>query len=108
MSTLAGRRAIVTGASRGIGRAIAMRLAAEGAEVAVLARNGQQLAELSDDIQAIGGRCVTQTADVTESDPKPSRVAGRGASIDRARTRLRSRSPFREHARNLGSGVAAA
>ncbi len=68
MSTLTGRRAIVTGASRGIGRAIAMRLAAEGAEVAVLARNGEQLAELSDDIQAIGGRCVTQTTDVTESD----------------------------------------
>ena len=59
MSTLTGRRAIVTGASRGIGRAIAMRLATEGADVAVLARNGEQLAELADDIQANGGRCVT-------------------------------------------------
>lgn len=68
MSTLTGRRAIVTGASRGIGRAIAMRLATEGADVAVLARNGEQLAELADDIQANGGRCVTQTADVTESE----------------------------------------
>ena len=43
---LAGTRAVITGASRGIGRAMAIACAAEGAEVVVIARNGELLAEL--------------------------------------------------------------
>ena len=42
MGRLAGRAAIVTGASRGLGKAIAVGLAAEGAAVAVVARTEQQ------------------------------------------------------------------
>ena len=43
---LAGRRALVTGASRGIGRAIAVAFAEAGAEVVALARNGELLASI--------------------------------------------------------------
>lgn len=52
---LAGRTALVTGASQGIGRAIAKGLAAEGVKVAVVARRLELLQTLSDDITARGG-----------------------------------------------------
>jgi 3-oxoacyl-[acyl-carrier protein] reductase len=49
---LDGKRALVTGASRGIGRAVAVALAAEGAQVAIVARDGARLASL---YQELGG-----------------------------------------------------
>jgi len=55
LSFLAGRIALVTGASQGIGRAIAIRLAAEGAQVALAARNQEKLAEVAAEIAAVGG-----------------------------------------------------
>jgi NAD(P)-dependent dehydrogenase (short-subunit alcohol dehydrogenase family) len=53
---LAGATAVVTGASRGIGRAIALRLASAGAEVALWARDGAALRAVHDEIAAVGGR----------------------------------------------------
>jgi 3-oxoacyl-[acyl-carrier protein] reductase len=50
-----GRIALVTGASQGIGRAIALRLAADGAQVALAARNQEKLAEVAAEIAAAGG-----------------------------------------------------
>ena len=62
---LNGQVAIVTGAGRGFGRAIAQRLAAEGAAVTVTARTGAQLAEAVVEIEAAGGRAHAVAADVT-------------------------------------------
>jgi 3-oxoacyl-[acyl-carrier protein] reductase len=55
MSTLAGRIALITGASQGIGRACALRLARDGASVALAARNQEKLSEVAAEIAAAGG-----------------------------------------------------
>ena len=52
---LKGRIALVTGASRGIGRAVALGLAKAGAHVVITARSLGQLESLDDEIQAAGG-----------------------------------------------------
>jgi len=59
--------AVVTGASRGIGRAIARRLAAAGADVALWARDAGALAEVEREIAAAGGRARAIVCDVTDS-----------------------------------------
>jgi 3-oxoacyl-[acyl-carrier protein] reductase len=64
---LSGQTAIVTGASRGIGKAIAMRLAAAGAKVACIARSADKLKEVADAIAAAGGTAEVHPCDVTDS-----------------------------------------
>jgi 3-oxoacyl-[acyl-carrier protein] reductase len=63
---LSGQVAIVTGASRGIGRAIALALAAGGAKVACIARNAEKLAQTADAIRAAGGTAEVFACDVTD------------------------------------------
>jgi 3-oxoacyl-[acyl-carrier protein] reductase len=74
MIDLAGRIAIVTGASRGIGRAIARQLAAQGAHVIAAAR-GDNARAVADEITAAGGRAEPFTIDVTESSAPERLVA---------------------------------
>jgi NAD(P)-dependent dehydrogenase (short-subunit alcohol dehydrogenase family) len=66
MIDLSGQVALVTGGGRGIGRAIAVSLAREGASVAVLARSADQLRETVATITAAGGHALAFPADVTD------------------------------------------
>lgn len=64
---LAGARALITGASAGIGLAIAHRLAEEGAHVGLVARDATRLAAAREEIAQHGTRVVTHAADVTDT-----------------------------------------
>jgi NAD(P)-dependent dehydrogenase (short-subunit alcohol dehydrogenase family) len=65
---LASKRALVTGGSRGIGKAIARALAQEGADVALLARDAQVLAQAAAELAALSGRTVVGVSADTRSD----------------------------------------
>jgi len=62
-----GVRALVTGASSGIGRALALRLAREGARVALVARRTDELEKLAGEIRANGGEAAALACDVADA-----------------------------------------
>jgi len=62
---LTGKVAVVTGAGRGIGRAIAIALAEHGADVAIAARTLHELNAVAENIQTLGRRCCVVPTDVT-------------------------------------------
>ncbi len=66
--SLANKVAFVTGASQGIGRTVALRLAKEGATVAVAARNQEKLNELVHEITAAGGQAAAFPLDVADEE----------------------------------------
>ncbi len=79
-SRFAGSRAFVTGGSKGIGRAVATRLAAEGARVAIVARNQSGLEQVSSEIEALGGECLTFAADASDESQLGPAVEQIGAT----------------------------
>jgi 3-oxoacyl-[acyl-carrier protein] reductase len=79
MGSLVGKVCIVTGASRGIGRAIAFAFARSGAKVGMIARTETDLAQVAADLRASGGTCAYAAADV-----------GDAAEVARAAISLRS------------------
>ena len=90
---LAGRRALITGASRGIGAATAERLAAEGVDVAITARTLEHhptlagsLHETANRLRGYGGRVVSVVADLADADARativPQAVEGLGGPLD--------------------------
>lgn len=82
---LSGQTALVTGASRGIGAAIAKALAAAGAHVILVARKVKALEAVEDEIHAHGGTSTIAPIDLTEPDAVSrlaSAIAGRWQSLD--------------------------
>lgn len=74
---LDGKRALVTGASRGIGLASAIALAEAGAEVAIVSRSAADLEAAADDIRALGGEVEPIVLDVTDLQAVRREVGGR-------------------------------
>lgn len=81
MTSPAPRVALVTGASRGIGRATCLRLARDGYEIVAIARNQVELDALAAEIVALGGRCRTISLDLTDADAIGPALAGVDANV---------------------------
>ncbi|HEY8399268.1 MAG TPA: 3-ketoacyl-ACP reductase [Flavihumibacter sp.] len=94
MQSLNGKTALVTGAGKGIGKAIAQALAAEGVQVALLARTEKDVAAVAEEIKSKGGKAVYATADVSD------RLAVE-AAIEKLRTQT---GPFNILINNAGIG----
>ena len=78
---LSGRKAVVTGASRGIGRAIAEALAREGVDLAICARGQAGLDSAQRELEALGRRVYAQAIDVADGDALRAFVASAGSEL---------------------------
>ena len=84
MSTrLEGRIALITGASKGLGKAMAIAMAAEGARLALVSRNREQLDGVAAEIRAAGGEAQVFVADVTQEDEVGALAAAVEAGLGR-------------------------
>ncbi|GAB2966731.1 3-ketoacyl-ACP reductase [Hymenobacter coalescens] len=75
MESISGKNALVTGAGKGIGRAVALALAHEGVNVGLLARSTEQLREVAQEIEALGVKTAVVTADVADRAAVEAAVA---------------------------------
>ena len=106
MTTLKGKTLFITGASRGIGRAIALRAARDGANVAIVAKSGVPNPKLpgtihtvAAEVQAAGGRALALQCDIREEDQVREAVAATVAEfggLDILITNASARAPIRK------------
>ena len=75
MQSLKGKIALVTGASKGIGRAVALALAAEGVHVGLLARTATDLSAVAQKVNDLGVKAVAVTADISNMQEVNTAVA---------------------------------
>jgi len=68
LTDYAGRKIVITGASSGIGRLLALRMAAAGARVALVARREDELENVAEEIRGAGGRAVVAACDVGDRE----------------------------------------
>jgi len=76
MAMLQGKRAIITGAGNGMGRAAALRFTAEGARVGLIDRDERALRGVAGEVDAAGGEALVLPADVTSEEQVAAAVAG--------------------------------
>jgi 3-oxoacyl-[acyl-carrier protein] reductase len=78
---LQGQVALVTGAGRGIGKAIALRFAREGADVAIVDLNGEWAQATADEIKSLGRQVFVKAADVSDYDQIQATVSEAAATL---------------------------
>ena len=65
---LNGKTALITGSSQGIGKAIAIGMAEAGADIALVARNADKLSAVKEEVEALGRKCLSFKADISNID----------------------------------------
>lgn len=74
MIDLTGKNALITGASRGIGKAVALKMASQGANIAAVGRNLADMDQLCREIEALGVKCAVYGCDVSDFEASQSMV----------------------------------
>ena len=91
MEKIAGKVAIITGAGKGIGRAIAIALAQEGIHTGLIARTGSDLEKVAKEVQAFGVKAAIAAADITD-------MSAVNAAVEKLKTELGAIDIFRANA----------